>query len=275
MKRGIQSVKVGLKIKQNRCFLCVSCTECTQLFALHSTLYHLVVEWATRVCRAEGGIEPLSCQTPTDLKSAHHTSDAHPRTQTILDGTRTRNLRLRRPTPCPLGHEDMLTQAGCEPATMWTAPYAIMLRVKNANVAKAIEIKQVEFATCSFEIIFSNRDVVGWNSRSCRHTLYLLSYWVMLWAVMWVRLLRWLLHVYTASVMPTLVAGMEMMCRVIDTKLWCLCMRCVRSACRLVQPSTTINECPHDRHASLPSPERSCLPGILRSDSSNWQSACL
>ena len=26
----------------------------------------------------------------------------------ILDGTRTRNLRLRRPTPCPLGHEDVV-----------------------------------------------------------------------------------------------------------------------------------------------------------------------
>ena len=29
--------------------------------------------------RAEGGIEPLGYYTATDLKSAHHTSEAHPR----------------------------------------------------------------------------------------------------------------------------------------------------------------------------------------------------
>ena len=29
--------------------------------------------------RAEGGIEPLGISTSTDLKSAHHTSEDHPR----------------------------------------------------------------------------------------------------------------------------------------------------------------------------------------------------
>ena len=32
------------------------------------------------VLRAEGGIEPLDYYIPTDLKSAHHTSEDHPRT---------------------------------------------------------------------------------------------------------------------------------------------------------------------------------------------------
>ena len=50
--------------------------------------------------RGLGGIEPPTSPT---LKENHTT---RPKARAIPDGTRTHNLWLRKPTPCPLGHWD-------------------------------------------------------------------------------------------------------------------------------------------------------------------------
>ena len=62
----------------------------------------------------------------------------------ILDETRTRSLRLRRPTPYPLGHEDAvvlvtdsLTQAGFEPASVCATASSLVL-VKHTKRATNI-----------------------------------------------------------------------------------------------------------------------------------------
>ena len=52
----------------------------------------------------------------------------------ILDGTRTRSLRLRRPTPCPLGHEDELEKRHDYVVSSFTS-----LRLRRACYGIAVE----------------------------------------------------------------------------------------------------------------------------------------
>ena len=111
--------------------------------------------------RAEGGIEPLSCYTPTDLKSAHHTSDDHPRTLFVS---------------CLIGSGGIQTHIDmhCRPRSL------DFVLIFTEYLEKQINVWLHGVCCCwegQDEFVMRSRNNSREQHRSCRHTLYQFSYW--------------------------------------------------------------------------------------------------